>query len=149
MNKLVWITGLLTIAISTGCSTDVVCTRRLKNLENKSVYIAALDSEDPQVGKVLRDILEKELVRRKVRICDPDTATIFISGATFLTTRATSSDGFFGASSSSNQAIESISVVAKDRSGELLMSASYDNKNRYSASKLGREFGAVLASKLK
>ncbi|MBN2182779.1 MAG: hypothetical protein JW715_12785 [Sedimentisphaerales bacterium] len=149
MNKLLWFACLLVVVAAAGCNTDVVCTKRLKTLENKCVYVAALDSEDPQVGKVIRDILEKELVRRNVRICDSDTATIFLSGATFMTTRATSSDGFFGASSSSNQAIESISVVAKDRNGELLLSASYDNKKRYTASKLGKEFGSVLASKLK
>jgi len=63
--------------------------------------------------------------------------------------RATSSDGMFGASSFSNQAIESISVVAKDRDGQLLLSASCDNKKRYTASQLGREFGSALADRLK
>jgi hypothetical protein len=149
MRRLHWLIGLLIIVVSTGCHSDIVSTRRLKSLEHKCVYIAPLDSEDPQVGKVLRDILEKELVRRNIQICDSDSATIFVSGATFLTVRATSSDGIFGASSSSNQAIESISVVAKDRDGELLLSASYDNKKRYTASQLGREFGAALADRFR
>jgi hypothetical protein len=149
MNRLYWFLGLSAIVVGAGCNTDIVCTRRLKLLEQKCVYISPLDSEDPQVGKVVRDIIEKELVRRNVQLCNSDTATIFISGATFLTVRATSSDGLFGASSSSNQAIESISVVAKDRSGELLLSASYDNKKRFTASKLGREFGSALAEKLR
>jgi hypothetical protein len=149
MNRLYWFVGFLFITAAAGCNADIVCTGHLKTLEYKCVYIAPLESEDPQVGKVLRDILEKELVRKKVQLCDPDTATVLISGATFLTVRATSSDGFFGASSSSNQAIESISVVAKDREGKLLLSASYDNKKRYTASKLGREFGSALANKLR
>lgn len=149
MRRLHWLIGLSIIVVSTGCNSDIVSTRRLKSLEHKCVYIAPLDSEDPQVGKVLRDILEKELVRRNIQICDSDSATIFVSGATFLTVRATSSDGMFGASSSSNQAIESISVVAKDCDGELLLSASYDNKKRYTASQLGREFGAALADRFR
>ncbi len=149
MNRSYWLFGLLAIMASAGCNTDIVCTRRLKMLEHKCVYIAPLDSEDPHVGKVVRDVIEKELVRRNVQLCDSDTATIFISGATFLTVRATSNEDLFGASSSSNQAIESVSVVAKNNSGELLLSASYDNKQRYTASKLGREFGSLLADKLK
>jgi len=100
-------------------------------------------------GRVLRDILEKEQVRRNIQLCNSDSATIFISGVTFLMVRATSSDGMFGASSSSNQAIESISVVAKDRDGQLLLSASYDNKKRYTASQFGRDFGSAPAEKLK
>jgi hypothetical protein len=150
MSRLYLFVGLFLMGIfSTGCNTDIVCTGRLKTLDYKCIYIAPLESEDPQVGKVLRDILEKELVRRKVQLCDPDTATVIISGATFLTVRATSNEDWFGSTSASNEAIESISVVAKDRDGELLLSASYDNKKRYTASKLGREFGSALAGKLK
>jgi len=100
-----------------------------------------LESEDPHVGKVIRDVLEKELMRRKIELCDPNTATVFFTGATFLTVR--------GTSSSSSQAIESVSLIAKDSDGETLMSASYDNKERYSASKLAKEFGSSLAKKLK
>lgn len=149
MNRLYWFVGFLFIMAAAGCNTDIVCTGRLKTLEYKCVYIAPLESEDPQVGKVLRDILEKELVRRKIQLCDPDSATVLISGATFLTVRAKSNEDWFGSSSASNEAIESISVVAKDREGELLLSASYDNKKRYTASKLGREFGSTLANKLR
>ena len=149
MNRLYWFLGLLAVMASAGCNTDIVCTPRLKMLEYKCVYIAPLDSEDPQVGKVIRDVLEKELVRKNVQLCDSDAATIIVTGATFLTVRATSKEGLFGASSASNQAIESVSLVAKDRSGELLLSASYDNKERYTATKLGREFGSMLAGKLK
>ncbi len=149
MKRLHWFFALSAVLVGSGCNTDIVCTARLKALDYKCVYIAPLESEDPHVGKVVRDIIEKELVRKKVLICDPNTATVFLSGATFLTVRATSNEGWFGASSASNQAIESISVVAKDRNGELLLSASYDNKKRYTASKLGRELGSALAGKLK
>jgi len=141
MNKLYWLIGLLAIGASAGCNSDIVCTSRLKMLEYRCVYIAPLESEDPQVGKVIRDVIEKEFVRKNIELCDLNTATVFLTGATFMTVRAMGSD--------SRQAIESISLVAKDSNGEILLSASYDNKERYSASKLAKEFGAALANKLK
>lgn len=149
MDRLSWLIGLLMIGALIGCHSDVVCTEYLKKLENKCVHIKPLESEDPQIGKVLRDVLEKEFIRRNVQICDPNTATILISGATFLTVRATSSEALFMGSSDSRQAIESVSLVAKDPNGLILMSASYDNQDRRSASKLAQEFGAALAAKLK
>jgi len=149
MNRLYWLIGLLAICVSAGCNSDIVTTNRLKELTHKCIYIEPLESEDPQVGKVIRDVIEKELLRKKIKLCDPNTATIFMTGATFLTLRATSSGTFLSTSSVSSQAIESVSLVAKDRSGEVLLSASYDNKERYSASKLAQEFGAALANKLK
>ena len=149
MNRLCWLIGLLAIGVSTGCNTDIVTTRGLKKLTHKCVYLAPIESDNPQVGKVIRNIIEKEFVRRKIELCDSDTATVFITGATFMTAKATSSGSFLGKSSTSTQAIESVSVVAKDSSGQVLLSASYDNKDRYSASKLAREFGSALADKLK
>ena len=149
MNRLYWLIGLLAIGASAGCNSDIVTTNRLKELTLKCVYIEPLESEDPQVGKVIRDIIEKEFVRKKIELCDPNTATIFMTGATFLTARATSSGTFLTTSSYSSQAIESVSLVAKDVEGEVLLSASYDNKDRYSASKLAKEFGSALANKLK
>lgn len=149
MNRLYWLIGLLVISVFAGCNSDIVCTRRLKMLEHKCVYIAPIESEEPHVGKVIRDVLEKEFIRRKVKICDPNTATVFITGATFLTVRSTSSRTFIVGSSASSQAIESVSLVAKDNSGEILLSASYDNKERYTASRLAKEFGSALAGKLK
>jgi len=149
MNRLYWLIGLLAIGVSAGCNSDIVTTNRLKELTYKCVYIAPLESEDPQVGKVIRDIIEKEFIRRKIELCDPNTATVFITGATFLTVKATSSGTILTTSSYSSQAIESVSLVAKNSKGEILLSASYDNKDRYSASKLAQEFGAALANKLK
>ena len=64
----------------------------------------------------------------KVPLYDPNTATVFISGFTYPTVQVTSSERWFGASSISNQTIESVSQVAKERKGELLLSVSYDNK---------------------
>lgn len=141
MNRLVLFVGILGICISAGCNSDIVCTPQLKMLEYKCVYIEPLESEDPHVGKVLRDAFEKEFIRQKVALCDPNTATVIISGSTFMTVR--------GTASSTGQYIESITVVAKNTSGEVLLSASYDNKERYSASRLAQEFGSALASKLK
>ena len=149
MNRLYWLIGLLAIGMSAGCNSDIVTTNRLKELTHTCVYIAPLESENPQVGKVIRDVIEKEFIRKKVELCDSNTATVFITGAAFLTARATSSGTFLSTSSSSSQAIESVSLVAKNSNGEVLLSASYDNKDRYSASKLAKEFGTALANKLK
>ena len=149
MNRLYWLIGLLAIGVSAGCNSDIVTTNRLKELSHKCIYLAPLESEDPQVGKVIRDIIEKEFIRKKIELCDPNTATVFITGATFLTARATASGTFLSTSSYSSQAIESVSVVAKNSDGEVLLSASYDNKDRQSASKLAQEFGSALANKLK
>ncbi len=149
MNRLYWLIGLLAIGMSAGCNSDIVTTNRLKELTHTCVYIAPLESEDPQVGKVIRDVIEKEFIRKKIELCDSNTATVFITGAAFLTARATSSGTFLSTSSSSSQAIESVSLVAKNSNGEVLLSASYDNKDRYSASKLAKEFGTALANKLK
>lgn len=149
MNRLYWLIGLLAIGVSAGCNSDIVTTNRLKELSLKCVYIEPLESEDPQVGKVIRDVIEKEFIRKKIELCDSNTATIFITGATFLTVKATSSGTILTTSSYSSQAIESVSLVAKNSNGEILLSASYDNKERYSASKLAQEFGAALADKLK
>jgi hypothetical protein len=103
------------------------------------------------VGKVLRDVLEKELIRRKIEICNPDTATVFMSGSTFMTLRAGPDAAALGSlkSAAANQAIESVSVVGKDRNGEILLTASYDNREQYTASRLAMEFGSALAEKLK
>ncbi len=149
MNRLYWLIGLLAIGVSAGCNSDIVTTNRLKELTHTCVYLAPLESENPQVGKVIRDVIEKEFIRKKIELCDSNTATIFITGATFLTVKATSSGTFLSTSSYSSQAIESVSLVAKNSDGEILLSASYDNKERYSASKLAQEFGAALADKLK
>jgi hypothetical protein len=149
MNRLYWLIGLFIIGICAGCNSDIVTTNRLKELPHKCIHIAPLESENPQIGKVIRDIIEKEFIRRKIELCDPDRATIFITGATFLTVRATSNEGLFGSESASNQAIESVSLVAKNKNGEVLLSASYDNKDRRSATKLAQEFGSVIADKIR
>lgn len=141
MNKLYWLIGLSAISVFAGCGSDIVSTDRLKMLEHKCVYIAPLESDDPHVGKVIKDVLEKELLRQQVELCDPNTATVLFTGSTFMTVR--------GSGSASSQAIESVSLVGKDVDGEMLLSASYDNKDRYSASKLAQQFGSDLAKKLK
>jgi len=141
MKKLYCLVGLFVLSVFAGCGSDIVCTERLKMLEHKCVYIAPLESDDPQVGKVIRDVLEKELMRQKIELCDANTATVLFTGATFLTVR--------GSGSVSGQAIESVSLVGKDTNGETLLSASFDNKERYSASRLAKQFGSSLAKKLK
>lgn len=153
MKKLRWLTGLLLIASCAGCYTDIVTTPRLKTLTEKRVCIEPIKSENPNVGMVLRDVIEKEFVRKKIELADPNTATIFITGSTFLTVRSTANETKLyivgTGSSNANQAVESVSLVAKDNSGEILLSASFDNKKRYTASKLAKKFGSSLAKKLK
>lgn len=149
MKRFVLISVLLAISVSAGCSYDIVTTKRMKLLEYKCVHIASIESLDPQVGKVVKDVIEKEFVRRKVQMCDPNTATIIVTGATFMTSRSAASHNFLGGSSIAGQAIESVTIVAKDRAGQILLSASYDNKKQHTASKLGKELGAALAGKFK
>jgi hypothetical protein len=141
MNKLYWLIGLLAISIFAGCESDIVTTDRLKMLEHKCVYITPLESEDPHVGQVIKDVLEKELLRQQIALCDLNTATVIFTGSTFMTVR--------GSGSATSQSIESVSLVGKDTNGEMLVSASYDNKERFSASKLAQQFGSELAKKLK
>ena len=141
MDRRFWLIGLLALCACAGCNSDIVCTPRLKMLEHKCVNISPIESQDPHVGKVIRDVIEKEFVRAKIELCDPNMATVFITGTTFLTVRP--------ASRQTAEAIESVSLVAKDREGEILLSASYDNKAQYTASKLAQEFGQALAGKLR
>ena len=113
----------------------------MKKNVTDDMYIAPLESEDPHIGKAIRDVLEKELMRQRIELCNPNTATVFFTGATFLTLR--------GTDSASSQAIESVSLVAKDNTGEILLSVSCDNKKRFTASRLAKQFGSALAGKLK
>ena len=149
MKRLCFFIVLFISGISAGCNSDIVTTNRLKAVSYKCVHIAPFESGDPQIGQVVRDIIEKEFIRRKIKLCNSDSATIFITGAAFVTVRSKSNEGFFGSESASNQAIESVSLVAKNIEGEVLLSASYDNKERKSASKLAQEFGSAVADKLR
>jgi hypothetical protein len=138
-----------TAAFFAGCHTDIVTTKQLKAVSNKCVYVQPIESQDPYVGKVIRDVLEKEFVRKKVLLCDAKTATVIVTGSTFLTTRSAGKTGWFGGKESSAQAVESVTITAKDRSGAILLTASYDNADQFTASKLAQEFGSALANKLR
>ena len=137
------------LAFLAGCHTDIVTTKQLKAVRPKCVYIKSIESEDPYVGRVIRDVLEKEFVRKKVQLCDAKYATVILAGSTFLTTRSTGKTGWFGGKESSAQSIESLTITAKDKSGNILLTASYDNAEQFTASKLAQEFGSALADKLK
>jgi len=141
----------LFLVFTAGCHTDIVTTKQLKAVKDKCVYIKSIESEDPFVGKVLRDVLEKEFIRKSVHFCDAETANIIVTGSTFLTTRSSGQRGVFGlgGKESSAQAIESVTIIAKDPQGVTLMTASYDNADQFTASKLAQEFGSSLAGKLK
>lgn len=132
-----------------GCHSDIVTTNYLKELDEKCVYIAPIQSEDPHVGQVIRDVLEKEFIRKKVGLCDPNSATVIITGATFLTTRGESSSNLLASSATSAQACESVSITAKDRENHVLLSASYNNSGRDTVSQFAKSFGSALASKFR
>ncbi|MFH1370216.1 MAG: hypothetical protein ABII09_02865 [Planctomycetota bacterium] len=137
------------LAFLAGCHTDIVTTKQLKAVRPKCVYIESIESEDPYVGKVIQGVLEKEFIRKKVQLCDASSANVIIAGSTFLTTRSAGKTGWFGGNESSAQAIESVTITAKDRDGNVLLTASYDNTKQFTASKLAQEFGSALAGKLK
>jgi hypothetical protein len=124
MNKGLWVGGVLLVIVAAGCSTDIVCTDRLGEIEHKCVCIMPIESADPQVGRVMRDVIEKEFVRKDVALCDANSATVILTGSTFMTARSTSSPGLFGSSSESAEAVESLSLTAKDRKGQILLTAS-------------------------
>jgi hypothetical protein len=137
------------LAVISGCHTDIVTTKQLKAVKDKCVFVQTIESVDPYVGRVLKDVLEKEFIRKKVQLCGEDTANIIITGSTFMTTRSTGKTGWFGGKESSAQAIESITITAKDTNGVTLLTASYDNAEQFTASKLAQEFGSALADKLR
>ncbi len=139
----------ISLALFTGCHTDIVTTRQLKAVKPKCVYIESIESEDPYVGKVIQGVLEKEFIRKKLQLCDANSANVIIAGSTFLTTRSTGKTGWFGGKESSAQSIESLTITAKDPNGNILLTASYDNAEQFTASKLAQEFGSALADKLK
>jgi hypothetical protein len=126
----------------TGCHTDIVTTKQLYAVKNKCVFIQPIDSRDPYVGKVIRDVLEKEFVRKRVQLCDEKSANVIVTGSTFLTTRSLKKN-------TPAEAIESLTITAKDQQGNVLLEASYDNAEQFTASKLAQEFGAALANKLR
>jgi len=132
-----------------GCHSDIVTTKYLKELDHKCVCIAPLQSEDPQVGLVIRDVLEKEFIRKRVELCDPNSATIIVTGATFMTTRGKSNSNWVTSSGTTAQACESVSIIAKDRDNRVLLSASYDNSGRKTVSQFAKSFGSALAGKFR
>jgi hypothetical protein len=141
------------LTLIAGCNSDIVTTKYLNAVKNKCVYVTPIDCQDPYVGKVLRDVLEKEFVRKNVQLCDADNATVILTGSTFMTTRSKGEtsmlNNLFGGKESSAQAIESVTITAKDKAGNILLTASYNNVDQLTASKLAQDFGSNLADKLR
>ncbi len=141
------------LTLFAGCNTDIVTTNQLNAIKNKCVYVTPIESQDPYVGKVLRDVIEKEFVRKHIQLCDANTANVILTGSTFMTTRSQGETSWllnlFGGKQSSAQAIESVTITAKDRAGNLLLTASYNNIDQQTASKLAQDFGSTLADKLR
>jgi hypothetical protein len=140
---------LVILTLFAGCNTDVVTTKHLKAIGHKCVYVTPIESQDPYVGRVLRDVLEKEFIRKGVQLCDADNANVILTGSTFMTTRSAAKTGWFGGKETSAQAIESVTISAKDKLGNVLLSASYNNVDQQTASKLAQDFGSTLADKLR
>lgn len=152
MNKKILMLVSLLASVS-GCNYDIVRNKAVKLDEPKFVFVESLKTEDEHIGIVLRDVIEKEFARKGFALSDANSATILISGSAFLTERSKSSQNFVlflgGSSSNSNNAIESVSLIAKNRAGQLLATASYDNSGSFTASKLGSEFGRAFSEKLR
>jgi hypothetical protein len=72
-----------------------------------------------------------------------------MTGSTFLTVRSSGKKDWFGGKESSAQAIESLTIAAKDKAGNVLLTASYDNSEQFTASKLAQGFGQALADRLR
>ncbi|MGA2071026.1 MAG: hypothetical protein ABSG97_06720 [Sedimentisphaerales bacterium] len=150
MKKAFVIGAILTLVA--GCNTDIVTTKQLNTIKNKCVYITPIESQDQYVGKVLRDVLEKEFLRKRVQLCESDNANIILTGSAFMTTRSKGETSFLnllGGKQSSAQSVESVTITAKDKAGNLLLTASYNNADQLTASKLAQEFGSSLADKLR
>jgi len=147
MNRAYWFISLLPLFV--GCHSDIVTTKQLGAVKNKCVFVQPIESQDPYVGKVIRDVLEKEFVRKGVRMCDAETANVIMTGSTFLTVRSSGKKDWFGGKESSAQAIESLTIAAKDKAGNVLLTASYDNSEQFTASKLAQGFGQALADRLR
>jgi hypothetical protein len=142
------------ITIFAGCNTDIVTTNQLNAIKNKCVYVTPVESQDSSVGKVLKDILEKEFVRKNIRLCDADNANVILTGSAFLTNRTggtgwTGLFDLFNEKPVSAQAIESVTITAKDKAGNILLTASYNNSELKTTSKFAKDFGSTLADKLR
>ncbi len=150
MKKTYFLILALLIAVI-GCNSDVVTTKHINNLTVKCVHVMPIQSDDPYVGQVLSDVIEKEFIRRNFELCGADSATIIISGSTFMSMRSGPDAGSLGGrkSAAANECIDSVSITAVDNLGNVLLTASYDNRELYTVSKVGMEFGAMLADKLK
>jgi fluoride ion exporter CrcB/FEX len=147
------LSNVLFLLVIAGCNSDIVRNKKVKLDSPKSVYIEPLKTEDTHIGLVLRDVIEKEFVRSGFALNDSNSATILISGTAFLTERSKSSGNFVlflgGSSAKSTSAIESVSLVAKNRSGQIIATASFDNSESFTASRLATEFGHAFSNSLK
>lgn len=151
MNRICWAIGLLAIFLA-GCNEmDIVTTQGLKTLTRRCIHIKPIQSQDPYVGQVLSDVIEKEFVKKKAMLCDEENATIIVTGSTFMTMRSGATSGSLRSrkSAAANEALESVSLLAKDQQGQILLTASYDNTKQRTAGRIAKKFGSAIARKLK
>jgi hypothetical protein len=134
---------LLILILIAGCNYNVVRNKDVKLDTPKCVCNERLKIEDPNIGTVFHNAIEKEFVRCGFELCRHNTATILISGSASLTERSTA-----GGSLNSEQTIESVSLTAKNKTGQILATVSYDNTKRLPTSRLAAELGRAIAKKL-
>jgi len=137
------ISVLLTLILITGCNYNVVRNKSVKLDTPKCICNERLKIDDPNIGNVFHDAIEKEFVRCGFKLCRHTNATILISGSASLTPRPIA-----GGSSDSGQTIESVSLIVKNRAGQILVTASYDNTPGITTSRLAAELGRAIAQKL-
>jgi hypothetical protein len=132
---------LLTLILIAGCGYNVVRNKDVKLDTPKCICNEHLKIDDPNVGNVFHNAIEKEFKRCGFELCRHTNATILISGSASLTEQPVGG-------SNSEQTIESISLTAKNKTGQILATASYDNTKRLTTSRLATELGRAIAQKL-
>ena len=96
------------------------------------------------------EVLEKEFMWWELGACTAEEATLFVSGSIDTLGINTTRKKFLRPLEEiSRESISSVSLVAKDNTGHVVLSLSYDNQDRRSTIQLGRMMGRELAKKLK
>jgi hypothetical protein len=137
--------------VLSGCHMDVMVDReRLAEVGLRCVHIGPLASANEPLAQVVRDVLEKEFMRREMGPCTAEEATLLMSGSIDALSINTTRKKFLGPlEETSRESISSVSLVVKDREGSVVLSMSFDNQDRHSAIHLGRMLGRDLAKKLR
>lgn len=154
--KRVFVASLLVCSIY-GCYSDIAVTEKFKSLEQKRIYVGQIECDNPRVGEILQDCIQKEFVKAKLDISNQDDATMIIGGSVFITPKKDiSGTGVFGeygggvyGAGKEKILIDSVSLQVKAKDGTLLAIASFNNWADLNVEEVGRYLGGDLANKLK